>query len=300
MISCRALRSSSAWALPRPSAMASAKLAKSTVNQSQTRDREDEAASASPVPRQGLQPEDVVRMLPTSDDEHHRVAHLVPGIELDERVAGAPRRTIGGSNRPRCDCLRSCIVEPHLDSCSHACRCSTIGPERRAPGRRSARRPATTTATSSSDEQRRVRGQRAGAGRRRPLAASEPAIASIGIDHPVPRDEHRQPQQPCCRRACWRPARRRRCRCCCRPRRRRRAPRESRAARGCDGSRRARRRRPTATRRADQHHERRDQRITSDAIFISKASIFLPRYSGVRPTMSPATNTAMMAKTSMP
>ena len=38
----------------------------------------------------------------------------------------------------------------------------------------------------------------------------------------------------------------------------------------------------------------------SEAIFISWASIFLPRYSGVRPTMSPATNTAMSAKASMP
>ena len=36
------------------------------------------------------------------------------------------------------------------------------------------------------------------------------------------------------------------------------------------------------------------------AIFISKLSIFLPRYSGVRPTMSPAMNTAMMANVSMP
>ncbi len=41
-------------------------------------------------------------------------------------------------------------------------------------------------------------------------------------------------------------------------------------------------------------------RMTSDAIFISNASIFLPRYSGVRPTISPATNTAMIAKISMP
>ena len=41
-------------------------------------------------------------------------------------------------------------------------------------------------------------------------------------------------------------------------------------------------------------------RMTSDAIFISNASIFLPRYSGVRPTISPATNTATMAKISMP
>ena len=40
--------------------------------------------------------------------------------------------------------------------------------------------------------------------------------------------------------------------------------------------------------------------MTSDAIFTSKASIFLPRYSGVRPTMSPAMNTAIRANTSMP
>ena len=36
------------------------------------------------------------------------------------------------------------------------------------------------------------------------------------------------------------------------------------------------------------------------AIFISNASIFLPRYSGVRPIIKPATNTATMAKISMP
>ena len=41
-------------------------------------------------------------------------------------------------------------------------------------------------------------------------------------------------------------------------------------------------------------------RITSEAIFISKASTFLPRYSGVRPTMRPATKTAISTKASMP
>ena len=41
-------------------------------------------------------------------------------------------------------------------------------------------------------------------------------------------------------------------------------------------------------------------RITSDAIFISYASIFLPRYSGVRPTISPATKTATTTNISMP
>ena len=33
---------------------------------------------------------------------------------------------------------------------------------------------------------------------------------------------------------------------------------------------------------------------------ISRALIFLPRYSGVRPTISPATNTVMTASTSIP
>ena len=40
--------------------------------------------------------------------------------------------------------------------------------------------------------------------------------------------------------------------------------------------------------------------MASDAIFISYCSIFLPRYSGVRPTISPAMKTERMAKTSMP
>jgi hypothetical protein len=37
-----------------------------------------------------------------------------------------------------------------------------------------------------------------------------------------------------------------------------------------------------------------------DAILTSKASIFLPRYSGVRPTIRPAMKTVRMAKTSIP
>ena len=41
-------------------------------------------------------------------------------------------------------------------------------------------------------------------------------------------------------------------------------------------------------------------RMAMDTIFISKASIFLPRYSGVRPIIRPAMNTAMTANTSMP
>ena len=41
-------------------------------------------------------------------------------------------------------------------------------------------------------------------------------------------------------------------------------------------------------------------RMAIDVIFISNTSIFLPRYSGVRPIIRPAMNTARMAYTSMP
>jgi ABC-type lipoprotein export system ATPase subunit len=41
-------------------------------------------------------------------------------------------------------------------------------------------------------------------------------------------------------------------------------------------------------------------RITSDAIFISNDWIFLPRYSGVRPTIKPAMKTATMTNASIP
>ena len=41
-------------------------------------------------------------------------------------------------------------------------------------------------------------------------------------------------------------------------------------------------------------------RIASAIIFISRTSIFLPRYSGVRPIISPAMKTASMTNSSMP
>ena len=40
--------------------------------------------------------------------------------------------------------------------------------------------------------------------------------------------------------------------------------------------------------------------MASIVSFTSFASIFLPRYSGVRPTISPATNTATMANSRKP
>ena len=87
------LRSVSACALPRPSATASAKLANSTVNQSQTvigpvedagvRDRLDEGHDRA-----------------DQHDEHHRVPHLNPRIQLAERVH--ERRARGSRGRTGC------------------------------------------------------------------------------------------------------------------------------------------------------------------------------------------------------
>jgi hypothetical protein len=57
--------------------------------------------------------------------------------------------------------------------------------------------------------------------------------------------------------------------------------------------------RPGRDRGADEHDER-QQQDRHRAIFISNASTFLPRYSGVRPIISPATNTATIANISMP
>ncbi len=61
----RALRSDAAWALPRPSAIASAKLAKSTVNQSHTETQKMNQAGASPWPTSAWTHSSVVRMEPT-------------------------------------------------------------------------------------------------------------------------------------------------------------------------------------------------------------------------------------------
>ena len=60
----RVWRRAAAWALPRPSAIASAKLANSTVNQSQTATARMNPAGASPLPTSACTNSPVVRMLP--------------------------------------------------------------------------------------------------------------------------------------------------------------------------------------------------------------------------------------------
>ena len=100
IVSVRVLRSVAACALPRPSAIASAKLANSTVNQSQNATWP--VKSGVPVAAgQLLHPDDRREEAADLDDEHHRVLDLDPRIELPERVddrlpddAGIPDRDL--------------------------------------------------------------------------------------------------------------------------------------------------------------------------------------------------------------
>ena len=90
--SLRVARSASAWALPRPSAIASARFAKSTVSHSQM--------AMTPVNHSGWPPP-LTRSIRNVaggdhradlDHEHDRVADLDPWVELLERVDGRARR----------------------------------------------------------------------------------------------------------------------------------------------------------------------------------------------------------------
>jgi len=78
-MSVRALRSVSACALPRPSAIASAKFVNSTVNQSQsvTCSKKANGAPFSPVKSRT-----VVMTAPTSVGEHHRIPDHVTRIQF--------------------------------------------------------------------------------------------------------------------------------------------------------------------------------------------------------------------------
>ena len=86
MVSVLVLRSVSAWALPRPSAMASAKLANSTVNQSHS-------VIWNVKPRPWRAGGEILEELEGGHrgahfhHEHHRILHHQPRVQLDERVA---------------------------------------------------------------------------------------------------------------------------------------------------------------------------------------------------------------------
>ena len=86
----RVARSESAWALPRPSAIASAKLANSTVNHSQAETPKMNAGDSWPAVEHGVDAQ--ARRQDAADEhgEHHRVANLPARIEFQERVDHRP------------------------------------------------------------------------------------------------------------------------------------------------------------------------------------------------------------------
>ena len=98
--SWRVRRRASAWALPRPSAIASAKFAKSTVNQSHTEIQKMKPAGASPWPSSAWSQSPVVRMLPTSTTNMTGFRTWTRGSSF-RTASMAARRTIGPSKRDR-------------------------------------------------------------------------------------------------------------------------------------------------------------------------------------------------------
>ena len=89
VISLRVARSAFAWALPRPSATASAKFAKTTVSQSQRATTPGEPEVVGAAPEQVGEEDPGRDRAAHLDHEHHRVADLHPRVELAE---GRPDR----------------------------------------------------------------------------------------------------------------------------------------------------------------------------------------------------------------
>ena len=88
MVSVLARRSVAACALPRPSATASARLAKTTVSHSQTDDQPGERPT-------GRDRQDGGEHRADLDDEHHRVAPQGARVELAQRVRQRPQQLPG-------------------------------------------------------------------------------------------------------------------------------------------------------------------------------------------------------------
>ena len=96
----RAFRRDAAWAFPRPSAMASAKLAKRTVNQSQIDTAKMKPAGASPFPTSAWSQSSVVKIDPTYTTNITGFRTWTRGASLRNESTVASRM-IGQSNSGR-------------------------------------------------------------------------------------------------------------------------------------------------------------------------------------------------------
>ena len=141
-VSCRVLRSVAAWALPRPSAMASAKLAKSTVNHSHAATPPAKTFSCA-VASEVADEQDRRQHAADLDDEHDRVAGLDPRVELLEGVDdggahdGAVEQRAPRERVP----VSGVLARRPLDGFGAGRRCSqSSGAPRSGPGRGRGRR----------------------------------------------------------------------------------------------------------------------------------------------------------------
>ena len=301
-------RSASARALPRPSAIASAKFAKSTVNQSQTAIWPISAAPAPPATQVAQER----RASPAPPRPRPRTS---PGCATSARGSSLPNATRARLQRdPRSSSdRRPSLRERSAWTCDLAiimgllrrswpasiAKCSAIGPSASAGKKVSA-----ADDQDHRDEQRHEQRRRA--------VGKVPAEAGDGLlggeaagdrehrhDEGEAAEQHGDALAACCGTACWRRSRRRPSRCCRSPRCRRRGSRTGRAARGPGPRPTRRRQRPPRGRRRRARRPA-STRKASTASLTSRASIFLPRYSGVRPTISPAMNTVSTTNSSMP
>ncbi len=233
------LRSASACALPRPSAIASAKFANSTVNQSQSDTARMNPARRLAVAAERLDPEHRREDAADLDDEHHRVAPLVlrassftnasTSARADDRsrrtaCAAMSARSPGACERRGCSWRFAHVVPDQREVLDDRAQGERRDERERADDddrarRASPRRAACAWAACPARRHDLLRRERAGDGERRHR-------------EPVAREATSRCRAPCCRRACWRRGPRTRCRCCCRPTRTRRGSRRSRARRG--------------------------------------------------------------------
>src|SRR6185312_5966060 len=177
----RVLRKAAAWALPRPSAMASAKLANSTVNQSHTLTPRMNPAGASPLPASAWMNRPVVRKLPTYTTNITGLRSINRGSSLrnESLIAG---RTILGSNR---DVLRrdmSISSGQHLQVLDDGAE-----RQRREKGQGADQHD---DADQQDDEQRSMGGQRAGTRGHQLLARQRPGNGKGRNGQPETGDEH--------------------------------------------------------------------------------------------------------------
>src|SRR5262249_27939180 len=176
----------SACAFPRPSAMASAKLANRTVNQSHRDTAKMNQAGASPRARSAWTKSAVVRMLPTSTTNMTGLRTCTRGSSLRSESTSAPR-TIVGSNSDRalaCVDMRGVLVSGG----QHQVLDDRSKRERRDEGERA---HDDDDADEHGDEQRRVGGQRARARRHDLLPRQRSGDGERGDGEPVARHQHR-------------------------------------------------------------------------------------------------------------